>query len=375
MTYLKRRCTLRRLLIMLVIVFACAPKQLREARAALDSNDLARASTLLDVAIKQKPDHAEAYVLLGELELRRHNDMAAGEAFSRALTLDKNTKPAIAHAYVTDIQRALTDAHRDDEDDRSLLHARYALELDPTQEAAFTAWVITTKREQLRRGELPFGADFASSYAREHASAREELSKAYFEAADQYERAGNLDRALYAFAVAGEWGAKRAAAARIITIAQRKPDNPRSNVNYFATALRLDPTLEQDEELYWRANHNLPRLYLERYPNGKHAAEAQQAIGALPAPTGESIITAAVTPPVIIERTTPANPGGANGIVILEVVVNTSGLVEETRVLKPLRDDADAEAQRAVRTWRFSPAMKNNQPVRGTLPVTVIFKP
>jgi TonB family protein len=51
------------------------------------------------------------------------------------------------------------------------------------------------------------------------------------------------------------------------------------------------------------------------------------------------------------------------GDVLLEAVIASDGTVREARVLRPLHPDLDANAVRALKTWRFEPATKDGKPV------------
>jgi TonB family protein len=65
---------------------------------------------------------------------------------------------------------------------------------------------------------------------------------------------------------------------------------------------------------------------------------------------------------------------GVQGVVIAEIVVNESGSVTDTKLLRsiPLLDEAALEA---VRQWRFSPSVVNGQVVPVKMTVTVNFSP
>ena len=84
-----------------------------------------------------------------------------------------------------------------------------------------------------------------------------------------------------------------------------------------------------------------------------------------------------IEPPAKIHDVQPDYPAVAKaanvqGVVVLEVVVDGSGAVRETRVLQsiPLLDKA---AMDAVRQWRFQPTLLNGQPVPVSMTVTINF--
>jgi periplasmic protein TonB len=72
------------------------------------------------------------------------------------------------------------------------------------------------------------------------------------------------------------------------------------------------------------------------------------------------------------EYPTLARRARADGVVILEAVIDAQGAVTSVRVLRsiPLLDKAAVEA---VQRWRFTPALLNNEPVPVVMTVTVNF--
>jgi protein TonB len=85
-----------------------------------------------------------------------------------------------------------------------------------------------------------------------------------------------------------------------------------------------------------------------------------------------------ITAPTKLKHVDPAYPAdakaaGVDGVVILEIVVDTKGLVSETRVLKsiPLLDEAATEA---VRQWEYTPTLLNGEPCELIMTVTINFQ-
>jgi protein TonB len=55
-------------------------------------------------------------------------------------------------------------------------------------------------------------------------------------------------------------------------------------------------------------------------------------------------------------------------------LVNTDGRVEDVRIVASSGyAELDQTAQRAVRSWRFSPALKNGSPIAAWATVPVVF--
>ena len=62
------------------------------------------------------------------------------------------------------------------------------------------------------------------------------------------------------------------------------------------------------------------------------------------------------------------------GVVIMQVIIDTEGRVQNTKVLKGLPMGLSEEAVKAVRQWTYQPATKNGQPIRVYYNVTVNFR-
>ena len=69
-----------------------------------------------------------------------------------------------------------------------------------------------------------------------------------------------------------------------------------------------------------------------------------------------------------------ARAKGWEGTVRLQILVNTDGRVEDVRIVASSGyAELDQTAQRAVRSWRFSPALKNGSPIAAWATVPVVF--
>ena len=90
-------------------------------------------------------------------------------------------------------------------------------------------------------------------------------------------------------------------------------------------------------------------------------------------------IVGEVDPPVRIHYVDPlyteiARRARIHGMVILQAIINTEGLVTDVKVLKPLSMGLSEEAVKAVKQWRYKPSTKNGRPVNVQLSVTVNFQ-
>jgi protein TonB len=85
-----------------------------------------------------------------------------------------------------------------------------------------------------------------------------------------------------------------------------------------------------------------------------------------------------VKAPALISRVEPKYTEAArrdkiSGIVILEIVIDSTGQVREARVLKPLPDGLSEAAVDAVKQWTFRPGTLNGRPVDVIFNITVSF--
>ena len=109
--------------------------------------------------------------------------------------------------------------------------------------------------------------------------------------------------------------------------------------------------------------------------------------GDLPAPPPVAPPAAAGAPvrvggnidaPELLYSVQPAYPplavqANLEGVVILEAIVDRDGTVSDVKVLRSVDRLLDAEAERAVRQWRYSPLILNGSPERFVLTVTLSF--
>lgn len=83
--------------------------------------------------------------------------------------------------------------------------------------------------------------------------------------------------------------------------------------------------------------------------------------------------------PRVVEGGRPEYPevarsNGWEGIVRLQILVNTEGLVDEVRVVGSSgHPELDRAAQQTIRAWRFSPALKKGAPVPAWATVPIVF--
>lgn len=101
--------------------------------------------------------------------------------------------------------------------------------------------------------------------------------------------------------------------------------------------------------------------------------------GPPPEPSGPMQVGGDVQAPVRIHYIEPRYPEVARkarlqGVVIVQAIVNTSGEVENVRVLRGLGMGLDQAAVDAVKQWRFQPATLHGRPVPVYYNLTVNFQ-
>ncbi len=124
------------------------------------------------------------------------------------------------------------------------------------------------------------------------------------------------------------------------------------------------------------------------YVAGSADTEADPPAGAAPLEYGDApaaerpnpmIVTAGVTPPVLVRKVDPDYPAAARsaaqkGKVIVQCVIEDDGTVSQVTILKSEAPSLDKAVVDAVRQWRYKPATLNGRPVRVYFTVVVTFK-
>jgi TonB family protein len=85
------------------------------------------------------------------------------------------------------------------------------------------------------------------------------------------------------------------------------------------------------------------------------------------------------TPPILKERINPKYPSsaierGIEGKVIVNALISESGDVEDVVVVQGLAGGFNEATMRAVRQWKYEPAVKDGQKVKVWKPITITFK-
>lgn len=98
-----------------------------------------------------------------------------------------------------------------------------------------------------------------------------------------------------------------------------------------------------------------------------------------PVPTADDVSSAALAP-VLQAHPEPIYPADAlrdrlSGTVGLELVIDELGNVVDAKVVQPAGHGFDEAALTAVKSWPFSPARMNEQPIRATVQLWLPFEP
>jgi TonB family protein len=91
------------------------------------------------------------------------------------------------------------------------------------------------------------------------------------------------------------------------------------------------------------------------------------------------VVGGAISEPVKLEGPEPFYPNAAQrasiqGVVVLEAVIGTDGLVQDLKVLRPLPLGLSEAAEDAVKKWRYQPATLEGEPLPVKYIITVRFK-
>ncbi len=85
--------------------------------------------------------------------------------------------------------------------------------------------------------------------------------------------------------------------------------------------------------------------------------------------------------PKIISAVDPEYPAGAtaekhpvSGVCILSITVSENGIPQDVHVVKSLRADFDKRAMKAVSQYRFTPALRNGEPIAKDIQIEVNFQ-
>ena len=113
--------------------------------------------------------------------------------------------------------------------------------------------------------------------------------------------------------------------------------------------------------------------------NGTGGVEAPVAPAPPPEPpAGPMRVGGDVKAPTVTRRVEPTYPEVArkarvSGVVVIEAIIDRQGNVDQVKVLKGLPMGLSAEAEAAVRQWKFRPGTLNGQPVDVIFSLTVNF--
>jgi periplasmic protein TonB len=108
------------------------------------------------------------------------------------------------------------------------------------------------------------------------------------------------------------------------------------------------------------------------------AAQAQQTGAPPPAASDEEVfqVGQGVTAPKVLRQVQPEHPAKGfriSGVVLIGMVVSSTGEPKEVHVVKSLDKDIDQSAVDAVMKWRFDPAKKDGKPVAVRVSVEIRF--
>jgi TonB family protein len=136
--------------------------------------------------------------------------------------------------------------------------------------------------------------------------------------------------------------------------------------------IHLGPQPHSAEEV----QQMMGRLFLQDKPSLQRARPEYRRYGATERPisyVGGNISAPRATYTPEPEFSEEARKAKYGGTAVLNIMVDKDGNVSRISVLRALGMGLDAEAMNRVRTWRFSPAMRGNEPVAVQMNVEVSF--
>ena len=109
------------------------------------------------------------------------------------------------------------------------------------------------------------------------------------------------------------------------------------------------------------------------------SATAQESTETSNSSTLASLKDADVTPPRAVHTPDPKYPAesrraGIQGSSWISMIVGTDGVPHDLKVVRKLDDTLDEKAVETVRTWRYKPATKKDQPVEVELVAKLLFR-
>jgi TonB family protein len=91
--------------------------------------------------------------------------------------------------------------------------------------------------------------------------------------------------------------------------------------------------------------------------------------------TGNGVTSPSVKKQVRPQYTKAASKAHITGVVLIEAIIGTDGLVRSAKVIKSLdnKKGLDAEALKAAKLWEFGPGMKDGVPVPVMVTIELTF--
>lgn len=151
-------------------------------------------------------------------------------------------------------------------------------------------------------------------------------------------------------------------------------------VGFMDQILQMDPDYELAKEYKQLSEERVePTEKIASVENPE--PQAEQDTTSSPAEDENRIyhVTSEMTPPVLLQRILPEYPRfdsriKREGRVIILIVIEKDGTVQEARVLRSVSARIDQAAIEAVQQWRYRPALLSGTPVRVTQVVGLNFE-
>ena len=147
------------------------------------------------------------------------------------------------------------------------------------------------------------------------------------------------------------------------------PPRPPVPVEVPDDVLLEDEVLDLDASLTLDLLHLPPPPPMEEPEEEVYSDEIFELVESMPSIIGgQAALVAEVKYPLLAQR------AGIEGLVIVQVVVEPSGMPSDPRVIRSVNETLDEEAVRAVLEQRFTPGMQRDQAVRVLMNIPVRFR-
>jgi len=271
----------------LLVVSACSSrsKEMKNAEAYIQVNELGKAKELLDLEIQTNPKNAEAYVMLAKVFLLSGDPVSARASFDKALLLDTGTKSEISKTYFEAAQNLGEKTGTEAPSEVISAYLEQAATLDPDLKGKIVDWSIKRAKAVSAADKTTAPVALLQAAGKAAPDARDRIADALIDISKNYlEKHFQKEAAVYAIEAGSESPSRLTDASTVMRNAcallpAQDRDFARGCLD---KAVQWNPALASDDDVYWLTHVGLsddegsgPSDYLAKFPSGKHVAEAK----------------------------------------------------------------------------------------------------